>query len=97
MLFLVNPKTGAALSSEGFGNWLREAAKRAGIEGTRGPHGLRKAACRILVELGSDGETVRGITGHASEREMIPYIKDVDQLKKAKQAMEVWEKNGTGM
>ncbi len=93
LMFLINRKSGSALSSEGFGNWIRASAKRAGIEDTRGPHGLRKAACRRLIEAGCDGETARAISGHASEKEMKPYIQDVDQRKKARQAMATWEKN----
>ncbi|GGZ22087.1 tyrosine-type recombinase/integrase [Asticcacaulis endophyticus] len=95
---IVNSR-GGAFSSEGFGNWLRQAAKDVNlndqgvsfdpplIEGTRGPHGLRKAAARRLIEAGCDGESARAITGHASEKELAVYIRDVNQLKKARQAI----------
>lgn len=88
--FLINPRTGQALSSEGFGNWLRKAAKIVPqIEGTRGPHGLRKAAARRLIEAGCDGETTRAITGHASEKELLVYIRDVNQRKLARRGIDM--------
>lgn len=95
---IVNSR-GDPFSSEGFGNWIRQAAKDVNfdpdgkpispplIDGTRGPHGLRKAAARRLIEAGCDGESARAITGHASEKELAVYIRDVNQRKKARQAM----------
>jgi integrase len=111
MLFMVNPTTGKMLSSEGFGNWIRKNAKapmraeayegepeadRQLIPGTRGPHGLRKAACRQLIEMGCDGETVISISGHATVAELEPYIRDVNRRKKARQAMKIWDVGTAG-
>ena len=93
MQFLINPRTGLARSSEGFGNWMRQNAKDAGIEGTRGPHGLRKAACRGLIEAGCDAEMAIAISGHASGEELEPYIRDVNKKLKARQAMAIWDQS----
>ncbi|WP_443750354.1 tyrosine-type recombinase/integrase [Asticcacaulis solisilvae] len=94
MMFAYSPKTRKARTSEGFGNWIRQNAKEAGIDGTRGPHGLRKAACRTLIELGVDSDTAIGISGHKSTKELEPYIRDVNRRKKAQQAMAVWDSTG---
>jgi integrase len=87
MLFLINPLNGGSRASEGFGNFIRADAKEAGIEGTRGPHGLRKAGCRRLIEIGCDAQMAISISGHASEKELQPYIRDVNKKMKARQAM----------
>lgn len=93
MMLMVNPRSdvGKARSSEGFGNWVRQCAKDAGIEGTRGPHGLRKAACRTLIELGCSPDMAISISGHSSAKELEPYIRDVNQKKMARGAMKTWE------
>lgn len=85
--FLIDRRTGKPLSGDGLGNWIREAAKLAGIEGTRGPHGLRKAACRHLIEAGCDTETARAISGHADDGELKTYIKSVNQVKMARKGI----------
>jgi integrase len=91
IMFLVNTQNGKALSSEGFGNWIRKSAKTAGIEGTRGPHGLRKAASNQLIELGLSGETVICITGHATTKELEPYIRKFNRSNLAATAIKAWE------
>lgn len=90
--FLVS-RSGQRLSGEGFSNWIRQSAKDAGIEGTRGPHGLRKAACRRLIEAGCNAELARAISGHASEKELAPYIKDVNQKAQALTAISMLNQN----
>ncbi|MGN6208800.1 tyrosine-type recombinase/integrase [Asticcacaulis sp.] len=87
MMFLVNKRTGKPLSQEGFSNWIRDSAREAGITELRSPHGLRKAACRRLIEAGCDGETARAISGHASDKALQIYIKDVNQRKMARRAI----------
>lgn len=87
LMFLVNKRTGKPLSQEGFSNWIRDSAKEAGIVELRSPHGLRKAACRRLIEAGCDGETARAISGHASDKALQVYIKDVNQRKMARRAI----------
>ncbi|MEM9964161.1 MAG: tyrosine-type recombinase/integrase [Asticcacaulis sp.] len=87
IMWFVNDKTGNPIPSESFGNFVRAAAKAAGIDGTRGPHGLRKAACRRLIEAGCDATLARSISGHASEKELLVYIQDVNQQKLARVAI----------
>lgn len=92
LMFIIT-RTGAGMTSEGFGNWIRQSAKDAGIPGTRGPHGLRKAACRRLIEAGCNAELARAISGHASEKELGPYIKDVNQKAQALTAIGMLDQN----
>lgn len=100
--FLIDRRTGKPLVPQGYGNWLRDAAKapkrdeaypkeppenRQLIPGTRGPHGLRKAACRRLIEAGCDTELARSISGHVEDGELKVYIEDVNQRKMAHRAI----------
>lgn len=100
--FLIDRRTGLPLVKQGYGNWLRDSARsikreakypdepaedRQLIPGTRGPHGLRKAACRRLIEAGCDTELARSISGHAEDGELKVYIEDVNQRKMAHRAM----------
>jgi integrase len=104
--FLIDRRTGKPLTPEGFANWIRESAKapkrpaafqgepeadRQLIQGTRGPHGLRKASCRRLIEAGCDTELARAISGHADDGELKVYIKSVNQSKMARRAMQKLE------
>ncbi|MCK1640455.1 site-specific integrase [Bradyrhizobium sp. 157] len=51
------------------------------------PHGLRKAACRRLVDAGCDPFQVQAITGHKNLDEIMVYVRDRDQRLLAEQAM----------
>jgi integrase len=51
-------------------------------------HGLRKAACVRLAEVGSSAPEIAAISGHKSLREVQRYIEEANQAKLAKAAME---------
>lgn len=105
LMWFVNEKNGNPIPSESFGNFVRAAAKAVNfdkegnplekplIEGTRGPHGLRKAACRRLIEAGCDAQLARAISGHAGEKELQVYIQDVDQQRLARVAIAKLDQN----
>ena len=80
---------GEPRSTKAFGNWIGEAADKAGLPPDSSPHGLRKAACRRLAEAGCTGPMIQAITGHQSLQEVDAYIRAVNQKMLAKGAMSV--------
>lgn len=65
------------------GEWCEAAGIRKGL----GPHGLRKATGRRLVEAGCKPWEVGSILGHKSLGEMQKYTADFDREKLAERAM----------
>jgi hypothetical protein len=51
-------------------------------------HGLRKATCRRLVEVGSPPLEIMAITGHRSLAEVLRYTREVEQVLLADTAIE---------
>jgi integrase len=74
-------------SAAGFGNVMREWCDAAGLPECSS-HGLRKAACVRLAEVGSSAPEIAAISGHKSLREVQRYIEEANQAKLAKAAME---------
>ncbi|WP_028748509.1 tyrosine-type recombinase/integrase [Rhizobium mesoamericanum] len=66
---------GRARSEKSFTNWIRDAAKEAGLPSNSSPHGLRKAACRRLAESGCTALEIMSITGHRDIKEIERYTK----------------------
>jgi integrase len=77
---------GAPFSTAGFGNLFREWCDEAELPGCSA-HGLRKAACRRLAELGCTAPEIAAISGHKSLREVQRYIEEADQARLARAAM----------
>ncbi len=65
---------GAARSDKAFTNWIIEAAQKADLPAHRSPHGLRKAACRLLAEAGCSASEIMAITGHQNIAEVQTYV-----------------------
>ena len=78
---------GKPFTPTGFANWFKECAKRAGLPEKSSPHGLRKAAARILAEAGCSVLEIAAITGHASLKEAERYTKSAEQRRLADAAM----------
>lgn len=70
----------------GFGNWFRDAARAAGVDGCT-PHGLRKAAARRMAEIGLPNQLIKSITGHRTDSEVSRYTRDAEQMMRADAAM----------
>lgn len=85
-LAFLTTSAGAPFSSAGFGNLFREWCDEAGLPGCSA-HGLRKAACRRLAEIGCSAPEIQSISGHKSLREVQRYIEDVNQARLARSAM----------
>jgi len=50
-------------------------------------HGLRKAACRRLAEIGCSAPEIASISGHKTLKEVQRYIEEADQARLAQAAM----------
>ncbi len=78
---------GAPRSEKAFTNYLREAAHAAGLPSDSSPHGLRKAACRMLAEAGCRAHMIQSITGHKHLAEVETYTKAANQRRLAEMAI----------
>jgi integrase len=76
------PYGGNALSAQ-FRNWCDAA----GLPKRCKPHGLRKAACRRLAEVGCSANEIMSISGHATMKELVRYTAAADQARLARNAM----------
>lgn len=101
LTFLVTHE-GKPFTAAGFGNWLgdcvRQAGLRAGLDkGEKGlsAHGLRKAICRRLVDAGCDALQVMAISGHRDIKQIMVYVEARDRAKAAETAMKSIESYGT--
>lgn len=83
--FLAN-EYGRPFTAAGFGNWFRDKARAAGLDGLS-PHGLRKAAGRRLAEAGASAHEIMAVLGHASLAEAARYTASADQKKNAAAAL----------
>jgi integrase len=85
LAFLVTA-AGAAFSVAGFGNAVREWCDEAGLPQCSA-HGLRKAQCVRLAEVGCTVPEIAAISGHRSLKEIQRYIEEVQQERLARAAM----------
>lgn len=81
-------QAGDPYTAAGFGNWMRDAIKDAGLPKGVTPHGLRKAASRRLAESGASANQIMAITGHTTLKEVSRYTKAAQQKGLASDAME---------
>lgn len=84
LTFLVN-KNGKPYTANGFGDWFRRRCDEAGLHHCTA-HGLRKAACTRLADLGCTTHQIAAISGHKSLSEVERYTKNANQAKLARQA-----------
>jgi integrase len=70
----------------GFGNWFREKARAAGVDGYEF-HGIRKAAARRLAEAGCTNAEIKAITGHVTDSEVARYTREAEQQTLARRAI----------
>jgi integrase len=79
---------GKAFTPAGFTNWFRDRCNEAKLQNGLSAHGLRKAACRRLAELGRSANEIAAISGHLTLAEVQRYTKAADQARMAKSAMD---------
>jgi integrase len=85
LTFLITER-GAPFTPAGFGNWFREQCNLAGLPQCSA-HGLRKTAATRLSNAGCSDREIMAITGHKSVSEVSGYTKARDQVRLARQAM----------
>jgi integrase len=66
---------------------FRRACNEAGLPDTCVPHGLRKAFCRRLADLGVPPHQIAALSGHLTLKEVMRYTAAYDRRQAAKQAM----------
>lgn len=81
-------RQGKSRSSKAFTNYVIDAAKEAGLPPHRSAHGLRKAICVRLAEVGCDAFQIAAITGHANLAEVQTYVAAANKKKQAQGAMD---------
>jgi len=90
MTFLVG-HTGKPYSAEAFGLWFKYRCREAGLPHLSA-HGLRKAACRRLAELGCSAHVIAAISGHSTLQEVARYTAAADQVRLARQGVDALAK-----
>jgi integrase len=78
---------GKPFTPHAFTAWFAAACDAAGLPSECTFHGLRKAGCRRLAEVGCTVHEIAAWSGHASLREVERYTKAADQAKLARAAM----------
>jgi len=86
-LTFLTTTTGKPYGPNHFSETFREWCDAAGLPQRCKPHGLRKAACRRLAELGCSANEIMSISGHATMKELVRYTKAADQARLARNAM----------
>ena len=77
---------------QGFGNWMAERIRMAGLPERCVTHGIRKAAARRLAEAGCPTKQIMAITGHKTSKMVDHYTKAAEQGKMALAAINQLEK-----
>jgi integrase len=71
MTFLVT-RNGKPFHPDAFSHWFKRKCREAGLPARAAAHGLRKAACRRLAELGCSASVIASISGHSTGRPTTP-------------------------
>jgi integrase len=87
LTFLVTER-GKPFAPGSFNDIFRRWCEEADIPKQFTPHGLRKAACRRLAELGCSASQVMAISGHRSLSEAEKYVRAADQRRLARDAID---------
>jgi site-specific recombinase XerD len=80
-------KYGKPFTVDGFSQWMRDAITAAGLPLECKPHGLRKAAGRMLAEAGATAKQIMAVLGHATLTEAQRYCDEADQAGLAEAAV----------
>ena len=95
MTFLT-ARGGGPLTVDGFSGWFKRMCREAGLPARAAAHGLRKAACRRLAELGCSASVIASISGHSTLKEVARYTAAADQAKLARQGIEALTRTKIG-
>lgn len=78
-IVIITTAYGKPFTVDGFSQWMRDAITAAGLPLECKPHGLRKAAGRMLAEAGATAKQIMAVLGHATLAEAQRYCDDADQ------------------
>ena len=87
LTFLVTAN-GKPFSPNAFNKVFHDWCVAAGLPKGFTPHGLRKAACRRLAELGCSANQIMAISGHRTLSEAEKYVRAADQKRLARDAID---------
>jgi integrase len=87
---------GKPFHPDSFTHWFKRQCREAGLPAEASVHGLRKAACRRLAELGCSASVIASISGHSTLREVSRYTAAADQVRLARQGIEALTRTKTG-
>jgi site-specific recombinase XerD len=79
---------GKPFTDAGFTNWFRDMAREAGLPVGLSPHGLRKAACVRLADVGRSATDIMAISGHRNLAEVQIYVEAANRRRAATAAMD---------
>jgi integrase len=80
-------RNGRTFQPDSFTHWFKRRCQEAGLPPRASVHGLRKAACRRLAELGCSANVIASISGHSTLREVSRYTAAADQVRLARQGI----------
>lgn len=86
-IVIINTEYGKPFTVDGFSGWMRESISRAGLPLDCKPHGLRKAAGRMLAEAGATAKMIMAVLGHTTLAEAERYTEEADQAGLAEAAV----------
>jgi integrase len=95
MTFLIT-REGKPFHPDAFSHWFKRRCREACLPARAAAHGLRKAACRRLAELGCSASVIAAISGHSTLREVSRYTAAADQVRLARQGIEALTRTKTG-
>ena len=80
-IVIITTAYGKPFTVDGFSGWMRDAISEAGLPLDCRPHGLRKAAGRLLAEAGATAKMIMSVLGHntlaEAERYMVRNLREV--------------------
>jgi enterobacteria phage integrase len=86
-IVIITTAYGKPFTVDGFSQWMRDAITAAGLPLECKPHGLRKAAGRMLAEAGATAKQIMAVLGHATLAEAQRYCDEADQAGLAEDAV----------
>ena len=78
-IVIITTAYGKPFTVDGFSGWMRDAISEAGLPLDCKPHGLRKAAGRLLAEAGATAKMIMSVLGHTTLAEAERYTEEADQ------------------
>lgn len=90
-IVIITTAFGKPFTVDGFSQWMREAITEAGLPLDAKPHGLRKAAGKMLAEAGATAKMIMAVLGHTTMSEAQRYCDEADQAGLAQDAVTLLE------